>query len=141
VCSPSKTNTSYRKAKDGFEMTETLCVSGAVKLAAGTNVSTALTAANYTSFINQAEGDVIADTRCNWIDIYGSMNADFKQVLEGATAAKAAIKAVKYDPSQYNSKWEANFIVNVNWAEYKAAIRTLEKSEVITSLGGSLITS
>lgn len=120
-------------------MAETLCTSGSVKLAAGTNVSDDLLAADYTIFINQAEGDLIADTRVNWVDIYGTMNTDFKQIVEGACAAKAAIRAVKFDPSGYTSRSEANFIVNMNWAEYKDAVRVLSDDKTITALGASLM--
>ena len=120
-------------------MVETLCTSGSVKLAAGANVSTALSAANYTTFINQAEGDVIAETRVNWIDIYSTLNADFKQVLEGATAAKAAVKAVRYDMSGYSKIGEAITIINACLDEYDRAVAVLKQQAVVKALGGTYI--
>ena len=51
-------------------MSETMCDSGAVKLKAGANASTALTAANYTQLINQAESFINMWTRTNFTDDY-----------------------------------------------------------------------
>ena len=123
-------------------MAETLCTSGAVKLRAGTYANTTLTnsAADMTTFINQAEGELIAETRCNWIDIYGSMNDDFKKVVEGATACKAAIKVIMYDPSSFINTAEAATMVNVLWAEYDRSVNALKDNKVIGALGGSIIT-
>ena len=122
-------------------MTETLCDSGAVKIRAGTNASTTITGSptNMTKFINQAEGDLISDTRCNWIDVYSAMNADFKQVLEGATACMAAIKVINYDMSGFTSRQEALAMVNILWAEYARSVDTLKDDKVITAFGGSLM--
>ena len=120
-------------------MVETLCDSGAVKLRAGINAAV-LTTAQYTQIINQAEGDIIAETRVNWIDIYSTMNADFKQVLQGACAAKAAIKVIEHDPDAIG-KSTAGFMVNILWAEYNQAIKALAESKVVTAFGASYINS
>lgn len=118
----------------------TLCTSGSVKLAAGTNVSTSLTDANYTEFINQAEGQLIADTRINWVDVYSGMNTDFKQICEQAAAAWAAVDAIRYDPSGYTSLNEAITIINVNLDRYDRAVAKLKDSNVYKPFGGSPIT-
>ena len=116
-------------------MVETLCTSGSVKLAAGANVSTALTAANYTEFINQAEGDIVAETRVNYVSAYAAMSADYKKILEGACAAKAAIKAIRFKPSVYSKLGEAITMINICFSEYDRAIAVLKKAETVKALG------
>ena len=120
-------------------MVETLCTSGAVKHRAGTNASTTVTnsGAWMTELINQSEGDFIADTRVNWIDLYGSMNADFKQQIEGAVAAKAAVKVISYDMAGFTDRAEAVSMINVLWAEYMNAVRTLSEDKVVNMFGGT----
>ena len=122
-------------------MTETLCTSGAVKLRASVNASTAITnsPANMTLFINQAEGDLFADTRVDWVAIYSGLSANYKQVLEGAAASKAAIRVISYDPDAIG-RTTAAFIINVLWAEYNQAVRVLKDDKLITAMGGSLKT-
>ena len=122
-------------------MTETLCDSGAVKIRAGTNASTTITNSQtyMTQFINQAEGDLIAETRCNWIDVYSGMDADFKKVIEGATAAKAAIRVINYDMSGFTSRQEALIMINILWAEYNKAVAVLKDEKLIDAMGGSLM--
>ena len=116
-------------------MTETLCVSNVGKLAAGTNVSTALTAANYTTFINQAEGDLAVDTGIDWVDKFSSISSNVNKVLEGAVAAKAAASAIKFDMSGFTSRAEAIMMTNVNWAIYEKAVQDLKQDRAKTLLG------
>ena len=123
-------------------MTETLCDSGHVKLCAGAKVSTALTGADYTTFINQAEGQIVADTGVNCIDIYSTMNADFRKILEQACAAWAGNKAIKYDVGVYTGGLqEATTMVNINLEEYDRAIAKLKDANVYEAFGGTKMTS
>src|SRR3990167_11301290 len=98
-------------------MTETLCVSGAVKHRAGANASSTVTASGawLTELINQAEGDIAAETMVDWVSSYSGLSDNYRKVLEGACSAKAAIKVVSYDARSYLSVGEAGFIVNVLW--------------------------
>ena len=59
-------------------MVETMCDSGAVKLKAGTNVSSSLTADQYTELINQAESFINDEVRINYTDTYSTLNVDVK---------------------------------------------------------------
>lgn len=123
-------------------MVETLATSGAVKHRVGSDAPTTITnsGAWMTELINQAEGDICAETRVNWIDIYSTMNADFKQVLEGACAAKAAIKVISYAPAEYPPNAAMNMI-NVLWSEYDRAITILKDEKNLRAIGGTLITT
>ena len=120
-------------------MTETLCNSGNVKLAAGANVSSSITASQYTELINQAEGQLIADTGVNWIDVYSGLNADFKQVIEMATANWAAVGAIKYDPSGYTTVGESVVIINGCLDRYDRAVSKLKDANVYKPFGGTKI--
>ena len=121
-------------------MTETLCTSGSVKLKAGTN-ATALTTAQYTEIINQAEGAIVADTDINWLDIYSTMDADFKKILEGATASLAANTAIMYDPLALGGLAVATTAINRNLDEYDRAVRRLKEAEVYKAFGGTPMSS
>ena len=124
-------------------MTETLCTSGAVKIKAGANASVTITdnTVTMTQLINQAEGDLIRDTGVNWVDIYASMNADFKQTLENAVSSKAAVPVINYDMSAFTSRNEAITMMNVNWAIYQECVRVLNQEKNAIRLGGTKITS
>lgn len=116
----------------------TLANSGHVKLKAGTN-HTALTATQYDELIEEAEGQIIADTRVNWVDEYGTMNADFKEILRGAVAAKAANGAIMNDPLAVGGLATATTMVNQNLDIYDRAVNKLKDSNIFKPFGGSAI--
>jgi len=120
-------------------MPETLCTSPHVKLKAGVN-HTALTSAQYTQLINEAEGHIVADTRVNWLDIYSTMNADFKQILQDAASSFAANGAIMNDPLALGGMAVATTMVNKNLDAYDRAISKLKDSNVFEPFGGSVIT-
>jgi hypothetical protein len=94
-------------------MAETMCVSGAVKVKAGANVSTSLTAAHYTQFINQAESQINAATRINYTDTYAALNADVQKLLEDVCSSLAAMQAISYNMAGYSSRYEAETMLDV----------------------------
>ena len=91
-----------------------------------------------TTFINQAEGDIMAETQCDWVAVYSGLSANYKQVLEGACAAKAAIRCISYNTVGYTGVGEATFIVNVLWAEYDRAIKVLSQPAIRNAVGGTV---
>lgn len=115
-------------------MAETLTDSGAVKLAAGANVSTELTAAQYTKLINQAESLICLRTKKNWVELYSTLDEDYKKILEDAASSYAAIGAINYDMSGYYSRQEALTMLNVNWAKFKECLNKLEDDKYKTFL-------
>ena len=121
-------------------MTTTLCTSAEVKLAAGANVSTALTEANYTTFINQAEGQLCADTLVDWVSAYSGVSANYKKIIENACANYAAVQAINYDPSGYTSLNEAATMVNICLDRYDRAVTKLKEANVYKPFGASQIT-
>ena len=121
-------------------MTTTLCNSGNVKLKAGVD-ATALSFAQYETLINEAEGQIIADTGVNWIDVYSGLNADFKQIIQGAVSAKAAIAAIEYDPLALGPLAVATTKVNVCLDEYDRGVNKLKDANVYGPFGGTKITT
>lgn len=110
-------------------MTETLTDSGAVKLLAGANVSTDLTAADYTKFINFAEGHIALATKIDWVNRYSSLSANYKKALDNTAAAWAASMAINHDMSGYTSRQEALTMLNVLFAIYDQNLRFLQKAD------------
>jgi hypothetical protein len=115
-------------------MTETLCTSGAVKLKAGANASTALTAAQYTQMINQAESWVSLNSKYDWVTNYSSVPTNSKLFLEDATASKAAIFAINYDMSNYSSRQESQVMLDVNYTNVVDTTNLLRDSKFVDFL-------
>ena len=110
-------------------MVETFCTSGSVKLKAGENVSTALTPAQYTELINQAESALNMEAKISGVDLvanYTSYDADARKVLEDGASSHAAVSAIAYAPSGYSKIGEAAFIANVNWTRYLDVVRKIK---------------
>lgn len=111
-------------------MTETFCNSGAVKLKAGANVSSSLTAANYTTLINQAEDYINVACKIPGIDLitrFSSLNADVKLIMEDACSSKAALAAIAYDMSGYTNQAEAQALLDVNYTIFSDCMVLLKE--------------
>jgi len=91
----------------------TLTLSGAAAFKAGANRSTAITEAQWNSYIGQAEGLINAATRVNWNDIYGILDGDKKLILEETASNLVAIYVITYDMSGYTSRAEAESMITV----------------------------
>lgn len=119
----------------------TICTSANVKLAAGASVSSSLTGNDFSEFINQAEGQLIADTGVNWVTHWPTLSGqDYGKVVEGAVAAYAGTMAIRYKPSGYAQLNEAITIMNANLEIYNRAIAKLKDSNVYEPFGGTKLT-
>lgn len=116
-------------------MTETLCDSGMVKLKAGANVSTALTAANYTTLINEAENYIASATRRDYVAAYSGLSSNKKLILEDTASCHAAIGAINYNMSGFTSRQEALIMVNILWARIMENIKLLKDKDVQGFIG------
>jgi len=92
----------------------TLCDSGAVKLKAGTNVSTALTPAHYLQLINQAESFITTTSRIAWSGAFATLDVDKQSILSDVCSSKAAMGAINFDMGGYTSKREAETMLDYN---------------------------
>ena len=94
-------------------MAETLTDSGAVKLKAGSG-ALALTSAEYTLLINNAEGVIASTTRNDWVDSYAGLSANVKNILDDTASNLAGIHAVTFDMDAAGvSRIEAEDRINV----------------------------
>jgi len=102
-------------------VTTTFCISGAVLKKAGANVSSVIL--NPTTFmigsdygidlyIAEAESVINVNCRYNFTDKYAVLNDDVKRILSETAANLAAISAITYDMGNYNSRTEAEDMIN-----------------------------
>ena len=117
-------------------MTTTLCNSGNVIVKAGVD-ATALTDAQYTQLINEAESLLTADTGVNWVDAWPVISGNnFAQIITGAVSARAAIPVIQYDPLALGPLAVATTKVNVCLDEYDRAVSKLKDANVYKPFGG-----
>jgi hypothetical protein len=110
-------------------MTETLSDSGMVKLKAGANVSTALTAANYTQLINEAEAYLVDFTKTDLLTLSGATTTK-RYMLQDYVSSMAAVGAINYNMSGFTSRQESLIMVNILWAKCQEVLRILKDVDV-----------
>ena len=109
-------------------MTTTFCDSTDVKLKAGAQVSTAITDAQYTAMINDAENFINNAVRIDLLAGYSGYSNNAKLLLRDTAAAKAAMTAIAYDQSGYFVS-EAQTLLNVNYTILSDNMRLLTKKD------------
>ena len=122
-------------------MTEIICNSGNVKAYAGKDVNTAITSAQYTQYIEDAQDQVLIDTGVNWHTTWIatlSGNAGANSV-RSAVANWAAFNAIKQSPSDYSTPGEATLLMNGCLDRYDRAVAKLKDANVYKPLGGTKI--
>lgn len=110
-------------------MTVTMCTSGVVKVKATSSVSSAITDAQYTILINQAESRINVEAKKNFTDGYAGYNDDTKKMLEDCASSLAAIGAINYDTSGFPSRYAAQLAMDYNWATAQDILAILKKQE------------
>jgi hypothetical protein len=92
----------------------------------GANASATSAAEAYTNdFVAQAESQINAETGYNWSDAYAGLNADVKAILKLAASNMAAMYVIQYDMGGFNSREEAETMLDVLYDGYRAAIKVL----------------
>ncbi len=96
-------------------MAPTLCTSGLAIQKAGKNVHADIIAGTYDvgEIIEQVEAQVSLFSRYDWVANFGTVEANFKPVLEEVTSDMAAIYLIEYDMSGYTSRIEAEDMITV----------------------------
>lgn len=85
-----------------------------VQYKAGSGASATSKAEAYVnSFMTQVESEINAVCRFNFSDNYASLNADTRGLLKQVASNLAAIYVICYDMSGYNSRIEAEDLINV----------------------------
>ena len=85
-----------------------------VQRKAGSGASATSKAEAYVNdYMTQVEAEINATCRYNFSDTYSSLNADTKGLLKQAASNMAAIYVIVYDMSGYNSRIDAEDLINV----------------------------
>lgn len=90
------------------------CTTAEVVRKAGSGASATSSAEAYTNdFVTQAESIINVFTRYNWSDAYTALDADVKGILKQVASDLAAIYVISYDMSGFNSRTEAEDLINI----------------------------
>lgn len=113
-------------------MSFTLCTSGAIILKSGLNANATAIASSAIlgAFCDEAESEICALTRYDWVANIGSVNTNFKPILAAATSALAALKVIGYDPSGYTSRFEAQFMADILTDDYTRNLKALKEANI-----------
>jgi len=85
-----------------------------VQRKAGENASaTSNTEAYINDYMTQVESEINALCRYNFSDNYSTLNVDTKNILKEAASNLAAIYVIQFDLSGFNSRIEAEDMINV----------------------------
>ena len=82
------------------------------KVGAGAS-ATSNTEAYINQYMTEAESEINVFTRHNWSDDYSGLDADKKGILKMVASNLAAIMVIAYDFSGYNSRVEAEDMINI----------------------------
>lgn len=99
--------------------------------------ATSNTEAYINQFMTEAESEINVVTRYNWSDNYATLNADVKGVLKQAASCLAAIYVIIYDMSGYDSRTEAEDLINVLRDNYLRCISILRDKKTQDFITGA----
>jgi len=96
-------------------MSWTLCTSGSAIVKAGEDANSTIIASGsaLSEWSDEAEGQIVAKTRRDWVGSYSNVNIYIQQALADACSDLIAIKIINYDLFSYNSRLEAIHMINV----------------------------
>jgi len=114
-------------------MVATFCTTTQAENKAGAGASTA-GKGNAEEYIKQAEGTICALTRRKFVSNYDNLTDNAKLILEEAASNLAAIYIITYDMSGYNTRIEAEDIINILRDTALRNISILSDSKTITYL-------
>jgi len=110
-----------------------LTTSGACVRKAGKNCSSDLLGISGGAILinwgDQAESDICARTRRDWITLSGSTKASFKGILDDTASDMVATKMISYDMSGYTSRLEAQTMLDVMNDNINKNIKTLDEDK------------
>jgi len=80
----------------------------------------------------EAEGEICATARYDFVTNYASLTAIAKEFLRDATASLAAISVIAYNMSGYTSRIEAENMINILWTKWGNAKKLIEDQKFVT---------
>lgn len=98
---------------------------------AGSNVdSGGDTETNHNQLAAEAEAYLCNLVKYDIVSNWGDLNSTFKEIFSEYAARYAAIGLITYNMGSYNTRIEAEDMINVNWERMKKIERLLEKADV-----------
>jgi len=125
-------------------VTTTLCTSGMALLKAGIGYNTnldgkaaAIVGSDFAVdlWIVEAESFINTSTRYNWVTNYSSLNTNYRNILQEAASARAAIHAINYDYNGFGSRLQAENKINVLNNIVSVNIDTLNETKAQDFMG------
>ena len=114
-------------------MTTTLAISAGVVLKAGNNASV-LTDDQYEILINEAESQLSADTRYDWVTNWATISgAAVGGIAKGAVEDLAALGVICYDPNAW-SLATAQTKADILHTKYLMAIKVMDDNDKLTKI-------
>ena len=109
-------------------MAFTFCTSGAaiIKAGANRNVDIDANATALDDFSNQVEGQIIADTRRDWLTNWSSLTSGAQAAITDCASDLIAVKIIAYDPDSIG-KSTASFMTDVLLDNAKRNINNLKE--------------
>lgn len=120
-------------------MSYTLSTSEAIIAKMGQNASSLaiVSAALLKKWSDQAEGQVNARTRFDWVAGYSSIGANYKPILDDVVSDLAAIKGIEFDMSGYTTIGEAQTMLDVLKDNSREIISDLKETKTKEPMGAS----
>jgi hypothetical protein len=104
---------------------------------AGKNCSAVSKAEAYTNdYMTQVESFINASCLFNFSDVYTTLNADTKGILKEISSNLAAIYVIQYDLSGFNSRIEAEDMINVLRDRALAGLALLKDRKAVDFVKG-----
>lgn len=101
----------------------TLCTSGSAVAKAGANASTTVTLSGsiLVNWSNEAESYACALCRYDVVTNFSELTTEGKEVLQQLVTARIAQKIITYDMTNYNSRYEAETMLDILENEFNDA--------------------
>ena len=114
------------------------CTTAEVQRKAGENASsTSNTEAYINDYVAQAESRINSVCRYNYSDNYSSLDNDVKNILKEVASNIAAIYVIQFDMSGFDSRGEAENMINVLNAGVMSGLSLLKDKQVQTFINGA----
>ena len=106
--------------------TLTTSAAAIAKAGYGANSTIVASTATLARWSDDAEGELNAATRYDWVTNIGSVGTYFKPILSQAVSSLVANEIIKYNMAGYTSRFEAQTMLDVNVDNYKRCVEILK---------------
>lgn len=114
-----------------------LTTSGAATFKAGENMPKTIPEEAWVTWISGAESFINVATRKNWSDDFANLNDDVKNVLDDTASSLVSTNAIAYEMGGYNTRGEAESMVNIQRDNYLRNIQFLRDIKQQTFIDGA----